>query len=469
MINQTKQLGFHYYSDTDHYDEASLDYWLPKLLAVGTRWLVLSIIERAEIPENFLKRVTAAGIEPIICPQFSISNPPQVDIFRERMSYYRKNGVHLVQLYNYPNMKSAWTPDEWKKQKLVERFIELFSRYAQICIEQKIIPIFPLLQPGGDYWDISFLKESLHVLQQKKYESILSNLIFSADAGFQEHALDWGKGGPEAYHPVYAYQTGQIDHRGFHIFEWYQAILHQSLKKYAPMILFQTGRWSPNTGPFDLSPKQAKQQLLKILALLQEQAVKVLPQENPEIPPYIISCNLYKLPSEFLTNLKTEQESRKFLKDVLLHNKVSNASRSLDPTVSVSKSVSSEIGSVICSIIAAITPYLCGAGKQFVILVVENFVKIVRSLIAIFLRGESYSSYFLIPDAESLLTEGQREIIRQYINKTNCKSGKNLYEALSSSKVILLNDSSLYPRNVIKQLRYNNCQIQTLSESNYGN
>ena len=76
MINQTKQLGFHYYSDTDHYDEASLDYWLPKLLAVGTRWLVLSIIERAEIPENFLKRVTAAGIEPIICPQFSISNPP---------------------------------------------------------------------------------------------------------------------------------------------------------------------------------------------------------------------------------------------------------------------------------------------------------------------------------------------------------------------------------------------------------
>ena len=469
MMNQTKQLGFHYYNDMDHYDEASLDYWLPKLQAAGTRWLVLSIIEKAEIPENFLKRVTTAGIEPIICLQFSITNPPLMDIFRERMAYYRKNGVHLVQFFNYPNMKNSWTPDEWKKQKLVERFVELFSRYAETCIEQKIIPIFPLLQPGGDYWDISFLKESLHVLQQKNNESLLSNLIFSADAGFQEHPLDWGKGGPEAHQPVIAYQNGQTDHRGFHIFEWYQAILHQVMKKNVPMILFQTGRWSTSTGPFDLSPKQAKQQLLRILAILQEQASKVLPQENPAIPPYIISCNLYKLPTEFLTSLKKEHETKKFRNVIQLHENASKTNRILESTVSASKSVSSEIGSVICSIFAAITPYLCGAGKQFLILVVENFIKIVRSLIAIFLRGESYSSYFLIPDAESLLTEGQREIIRQYINKTNCKSGKNLYEALSSSKVILLNDSSLYPRNVIKQLRYNNCQIQTLSESNYGN
>lgn len=37
IANKSKQLGFHYYDDTDHYDEVRFDYWLPKLqLLPGT-------------------------------------------------------------------------------------------------------------------------------------------------------------------------------------------------------------------------------------------------------------------------------------------------------------------------------------------------------------------------------------------------------------------------------------------------
>ena len=465
--NKSKQLGFHYYDDTDHYDEASLDYWLPKLQAAGTRWLVLSVLENIEIPENFMRRIAGAGIEPVISLQLSLSNPPLPEIFRERAAYYRKNGAHLIQFFCRPNMKDSWTPEDWLKPNLVERFITVFSEYAEICINQKIIPVFPLLQPGGDYWDISFLKESLHILNKQYDQTILPNIIFSADGGFQEHPLDWGKGGPEVCRPVFAYKSDQADHRGFYIFEWYHAIIRKELGKNVPLILFHTGRWTSETGPFDISPKEAKQQLFKVLSMLQEQSTQ--PSVTGSIPAYVISCNLYKLPSEYLMNQKFESEPVRSEKITKLRKKISINGSALSAKAAAAKTVSSEIGNLIWSLISALAPYFYGAGKTFLIAVGENFIKIVRSLIAIILRGESISSYFLIPDAESLLTEEQKEIIHQYTSQKSCKSGRNLNEALSSPKVILLNDSSLYPRNIIKQLRYNNCQIQTVSVSNHGN
>jgi len=36
---------------------------------------------------------------------------------------------------------------------------------------------------------------------------------------------------------------------------------------------------------------------------------------------------------------------------------------------------------------------------------------------------------------------------------------------LTSKKVILVNDKTLYPQNIIKQLQSNNCQVRTLSVS----
>ena len=49
---KSKKLGFHYYKDAGHFDDPSLDYWLPKLQAAGTSWLVIYAPESGEIPEK---------------------------------------------------------------------------------------------------------------------------------------------------------------------------------------------------------------------------------------------------------------------------------------------------------------------------------------------------------------------------------------------------------------------------------
>ncbi len=461
--NRPKQLGFHYYEDTDHYDEASLDYWLPKLQAAGTRWLVLSVTENVEIPENFIQRIAAAGIEPVITLGLALSEPLPLALFRERVAYYRKSGAHLIRFFDHPNMKEAWSVEDWLKPDLVERFVALFVRYAEICLSQKMIPLFPLLQPGGDYWDISFLKASLKILKTQHNETILPNIIFSADAGFQEHPLDWGAGGPASGRFTAAYHSDHTDHKGFHIYEWYQAVLKQELNKTVPMILFHSGRWSDATGPFDISPKEAKQQLVQVLSMLQQ------PGTEQALPSYVVACNLYKLPVEFMTNKRYQDEaalSGRVNRGVMLRNVFHKEPQVA--TQKIAKSVSSEIGELFWRGLSAVAPFFYGEGKKLIRIIAENFVKIVRSLIAIFLRGENFSTYFLLPDTESLLTEEQREIINRFSGRKNIKTGKNLNEALTVPKVILLNDISLYPKNIIRQLRFNNCQIHTVSVSQNG-
>lgn len=108
LTSKINRLGFQYYNDVDHFDEASLSFWLPKLTAAGTRWIVLPIPESAEIPENFLREIVAAGIEPIIRVGYSLKNLPSPSVFRERIAYYQGLGVHLVQFFHAPNLKSSW-------------------------------------------------------------------------------------------------------------------------------------------------------------------------------------------------------------------------------------------------------------------------------------------------------------------------------------------------------------------------
>ena len=71
---KSKKLGFHYYKDAGHFDDPSLDYWLPKLQAAGTSWLVVYAPENGEIPENFIIRLRDVRIEPVVVLNYSISN-----------------------------------------------------------------------------------------------------------------------------------------------------------------------------------------------------------------------------------------------------------------------------------------------------------------------------------------------------------------------------------------------------------
>ena len=91
--------------------------------------------------------------------------------------------------------------------------------------------------------------------------ALISNLFLSADAGFQEHATEWGKGGPIVEAGRLNLSETDEDHRGFHIYEWYNAVVGSVLGRPIPMILMEVGRWSSETGPFDLIPAQSKKRL----------------------------------------------------------------------------------------------------------------------------------------------------------------------------------------------------------------
>lgn len=465
LTSKINRLGFQYYNDVDHFDEASLSFWLPKLTAAGTRWIVLPIPESAEIPENFLREIVAAGIEPIIRVGYSLKNLPSPSVFRERIAYYQGLGVHLVQFFHAPNLKSSWKAADWRKADPVERFVVIFQTYARICVELKVIPIFPTLVAGGDYPDLAFLAESLRLMKTDG-NALISNLFLSADAGFQEHATEWGKGGPIVEAGRLNLSETDEDHRGFHIYEWYNAVVGSVLGRPIPMILMEVGRWSSETGPFDLIPAQSKKQQTDLLRQIQEPAT--VANEAERIPGYVISANFYKLPSESAPNAA---RSARLLAGGNLLSAISNGLRNgfaftdapAGRTIRSAKTVREELDSGAALLLSRIFPDFFNADEPLLRQLIVKLIDLLRRGLAL-LRGRfSGEGYFLIPDLDNELDAAQSQLIELFVKSTKVRSGHNLNEAIGAKKVILLDDQSLYPNNIIHLLQRNQCSIQTLS------
>jgi hypothetical protein len=83
----------------------------------------------------------------------------------------------------------------------------------------------------------------LESLERRQQNQLLDNLVLSAYSWTQGHSLNWGAGGPERWPEARPYFTpvGEQDHRGFRIFDWYEAIARASLGKECPIILLQAG------------------------------------------------------------------------------------------------------------------------------------------------------------------------------------------------------------------------------------
>ncbi len=445
---KSKKLGFHYYKDSGHFDDASLDYWLPKLQAAGTSWLVIYAPETGEIPENFIIRLREARIEPVVVLNYSISEPPSVPIFQQRMAYYHSIGIHMVQFFNRPNMKSSWSAEEWIKPALVTRFIRKFADYATICVREKVIPLFPLLEPGGDYWDLAFLRSSIKQIRKEYSESLLSNLVFSASACLNRHPMVWNEAGPSGIPAAAPYTEGQVDHRGFYLFSWYEDILRKEVGKNVPLLLMNAGLWDPTSGIFDVVTKESKQQYLNILNLLQEVTLK----GESKVPPFILSCCVYKLPS-------TESLSA----SVPSENRAGSNVFGLDP-----KSLTEDSKPFIEKVRGLVQNIkyfnLQEINKRVGTILATN----IKALGKILFQGGSLKEYFLLPEVNSLFTEDQLNVIRQYIKLHKCASGNDLNEALSSKNVIMIDDQALYPAYMLRQLQDRGCVIHTVSLQNQG-
>ncbi len=294
--NRATRLGFHYYADSLHYRESDLAAWLPEFEALGVSWLVLRSDTTRAIPEAFINGLLSAGIEPVVHIPLALADPTagaaQVTTLLEAYAHW---GVRAVQLVERPNASNAWGDGQWAQHDLVERFLDRFLPLAGAALRLGLVPLFPLLEPGGSYWDTAFLRAALGSLERRKQTALLQNLVLSAWARTGSKSLDWGAGGPERWPESRPYVTpaGSEDQRGFRIYDWYQSAAMAVLGRHVPVLLFGAGAASGH-----LYTGEHREMALNIARLL---AGEVIPDpQDPTtalqpIPETVLACNLWQL------------------------------------------------------------------------------------------------------------------------------------------------------------------------------
>lgn len=299
MIKHTR-FGFHYFPDTLHYRQSDLETWLPELASLGVSWLTLqSPLERA-IPEHFLSGLVTASIQPLLHFHLPLGASVDLDALRLLFRSYSSWGARHVILFDRPNLRSAWPSAAWMQVELVERFLDFYLPAAELAMAHDLTPLFPPLVPGGDYWDLAFLRAALRSLKRRQSERWLGKLALAAYAGSGERPLDWGAGGAQRWPGARPYpaenrsqcdvldqsgvldrsgaldRTGMQDQRGLHIYDWYLPLCQEELGHSLPLYLLGLGSYPGDAPQVQLvsDPKAEDENLhakrnLEILACLE--------------------------------------------------------------------------------------------------------------------------------------------------------------------------------------------------------
>ncbi len=244
------RLGFDYFPDTLHYRQHDLNIWLPRLKSLGAQWLVLKAPLNIAIPEPFIAGLIKEGIQPVLQFDLQLGSFPVTADLPLMFSTYQRWGVRYVTLFDSPNLHKVWRAAAWVQTDLVERFLDIYLPLANACLNAGLTPIFPPLEPGGDYWDTAFLRAALQSIQRRGQHDLLDQLVMGAYARSGSHPIQWGAGGPERWPNARPYYTpeGVEDQRGFRIFDWYTAISQTVVSSSMPIFLFGMGYTSQVEG-----------------------------------------------------------------------------------------------------------------------------------------------------------------------------------------------------------------------------
>ncbi len=237
------KIGFHYYPDTHHFQQSDLETWLPRLTELGARWLVVNAPAERALPENFLKGLLEAQITPVLHFDLSPRVMPSPEDFQVLFQSYSRWGVKYAAFFSHPNARHAWGSASWAQTDLVERFLDVYTPLAEASLHAGLTPILPPLEPGGDYWDLYFLKATLEGLSRRGHPALLEKLVIGAEAWAGTHPLNWGAGGPERWPGAIPYFTppDEQDQRGFRIADWYDTIARSVCRESRPIFLFGVG------------------------------------------------------------------------------------------------------------------------------------------------------------------------------------------------------------------------------------
>ncbi|MBW8010113.1 MAG: hypothetical protein FVQ83_02570 [Chloroflexi bacterium] len=299
-IRDTK-FGMHYFSDTTHFRDEDLAAWLPELKAIGASWLTLKAPLTRAIPEKFVRGLIDSGIEPILQFQMLPDSAPKPNELAAILEAYAHWGIHYISLFDRPNLRQMWPGTSWAQSDLVERFLDIYLPLADLLIDIGVTPIFPPLEPGGDYWDTAFLRSSLQVISNRGKMQLLDKLVLGAYAWVDSKPLNWGAGGPERWPGARPYYTPpeEEDQCGFRIFDWYSTISAAVLGEPLPIILMAI-RCSAGE---DIDPREADSFLnshaernLRIASLMADNpASRLVSDEVEEVPDNVLACNFWLL------------------------------------------------------------------------------------------------------------------------------------------------------------------------------
>ena len=289
------RIGIHYFPDTFHFREIDLTRWLPELKALGVGWLTIQAPHERAIPEFFIRSILEEDIQPILhFHSLKITSHPFED-FTLLFENYARWGIRYIALFNSPNVISSWPISTWARGNLVERFLDIYLPLAEAAMTRGLTSVFPPLEPGGDYWDTSFLRASIQGMQRRNKTALLDQLILGGYAWASNKSLDWGIGGSERWPKSRPYDqpADTEDQKGFRIFDWYLEIAQCELHKPVPIMLLKAGccpgdQTDPGQPAVDLD-LHAQRNLMIAQLMADEETIS-----NP-VPAEVINCNFWVL------------------------------------------------------------------------------------------------------------------------------------------------------------------------------
>lgn len=426
------RLGLHYFPDTLHYRDSDLQTWLPELQALGVSWLVLFSDMNRAIPEAFVSGLVKAGIEPIIQFRLPLDAPPVLNEIGTLLQAYARWGARYVIFHDRPNARASWSASNWVQQDLVERFLDRFLPVASLARSFDLIPVFPPLEPGGNYWDTAFLRSALEALQRRKQVDLLNHLVLSAYAWTGEKPLNWGAGGPERWPMTRPYRStpGSEDQLGFRIFDWYEAIASSVLQRPCQILLLQAGVGSdPSTvqassqapSPF-LSDDEICLRIARLLA--GETVVDPLDGESELEPvsPQVIACNFWLL--------------------------------SADPSSPFAAQGWYQADGARRPVADKIRAWQQSRPKSETLLDMDPADR---------RNGKVINHYLLLPGFEWGVSDWYLEIIRPYVKKHLPTIGFSPEEAELAARVTVVGSLSSYPEDLLSHLQNAGCQVEQIS------
>lgn len=411
------RVGFQYFPDSIHYREIDLATWLPKIQGLNASWLIIDSPQDRAIPEPFITSLISNNIEPVIHFDLDLTTPPSLIDIKLLLDSYAKWGVHYIMIFDRPNIKSSWAATSWAQNDLVERFLDRFIPIASAVQQVGMIPVFPPLEPGGDYWDTAFLKSTLESMKRRGKSELLDDLVLTAVATFSDKGLGWGAGGPERWPGARPYLVSNTDEdqRGFCIYDWYNAICRSSLQKVLPMILVHLG----DKGTTAIQ----SQNYLSVLQLLNNETINLpgsVENKLDPIPDNVLACSFQ------LVSPKSET----------------------GPTIGAFYDLKDEP----TSIQLAVTQWLSSRK------VIEK-----TKVDPLSEHTHPLQHYLLIPAYEWGISEWHLDVIKPFVKKHLPVIGFSISEAALAANVTVVGGPQSFPEETLQYLRDSGCVVERIS------